>query len=52
MNFNLNFDSPAEIASECLVVTVLDHGEGSANQAKLFSSNTGVVEAAHGDSVG
>jgi len=47
MNFNLNFDSPAEIASECLVVTVLDHGEGSANQAKLFSSNTGVVEAAH-----
>ena len=47
MNFNLNFDSPAEIASECLVVTVLDHGEGSANQAKLFSSNAGVVEAAH-----
>ena len=47
MNFNLQFDSPAEVASECLVVTVLDQGEGSTNQAKLFSTDAGIVEAAH-----
>ena len=47
MNCKLHFDSPAEIASECLVVTVLDHAENSANQAKLFSTDAGVVEAAH-----
>jgi leucyl aminopeptidase len=47
MNFNLHFDSPAEIASECLVVTVLDHGEGSTNLAKLFSTDAGIIEAAH-----
>jgi leucyl aminopeptidase len=47
MNFNLQFDSPAKIASECLVVTVLDHAEGSSNQAKLFSTDAGIIEAAH-----
>ncbi len=47
MNFNLHFESPAEIQSECLVVVVLDHGEGSNNQAKVFSTDSGVIEAAH-----
>jgi leucyl aminopeptidase len=47
MNFNLHFDSPAGIESECLVVVALDHGEGSNNQAKVFSTDAGVVEAAH-----
>jgi leucyl aminopeptidase len=47
MNIDLSFQSPAEVTSECLVVTVLDHGEGSANQAKVFSTDAGVLEAAH-----
>lgn len=47
MNFNLHFDSPAELQCECLVVVALDHGEGSTNQAKVFSTNPGVIEAAH-----
>ena len=47
MNFNLHSDSPAEIQSECLVVVALDHGEGSNNQAKVFSTDAGVIEAAH-----
>ena len=53
MNFNLYFESPAEIASECLVVPVLDYAEGSGNQsstnqtAKVFSNDAGVLEASH-----
>src|SRR5689334_15511398 len=47
MNFELNFNSPAETTSECLVVPVLDHGEGSNNQAKVFTTDAGVLEAAH-----
>src|SRR4051812_10099491 len=47
MNFNLQFDSPAGTTSECLVVAVLDHGEGSNNQPKVFSTDASVVEAAH-----
>jgi len=47
MNFNLHFDTPAGIESECLVVVALDHGEGSNHQAKVFSTDPGVIEAAH-----
>ncbi len=51
MNFNLHFESPAEVTSECLVVPVLDHGEGTSSQSlpqpKVFTTDAGVIEAAH-----
>jgi leucyl aminopeptidase len=46
MNIHLYFQSPAEIETECLAVPVLDHGEGSANQAKVLCADPAVEHAA------
>src|SRR5690348_3004041 len=46
MNIKISYANPAEIETECLAVTVLDHGEGSKNEPKLLGADQAVQNAA------
>jgi leucyl aminopeptidase len=47
MEITLSFQSPAEVETDCLAVTVVDEGEGSSNKPKVLSNDVGVRKAAH-----
>jgi leucyl aminopeptidase len=46
MDIKLNFQSPAEVETECLAVAVVDEGEGPTSKPRVMSSDAQVRNAA------